>query len=192
MRDRSPVRLLFNGIWFIAIIMLFSCENDMEKVKLYEKGKVGPVESAVNIKILYSDSGKVKVEVIAPKLDRYETEKPYTEMPKGVQALFYDKSMQVTSRLRADYGIRYDRELRMEARKNVVVVNERGEQLNTEHLTWDERTKKLRSDEFVKITTRDEIIYGNGFEANQDFSQYRIFNIKGIISVNAQQHAKDS
>jgi LPS export ABC transporter protein LptC len=100
--------------------------------------------------------------------------------------------MQVSSRLKADYGIRYDRELRMEARKNVVVVNEKGEQLNTEHLVWDERTRKLHSDEFVKITTGDEIIYGNGFEANQDFSQYRIFNIKGIISVNSEQHAKDS
>ena len=142
MRDRSPVRLLFNGIWFIAIIMLFSCENDMEKVKLYEKGKTGPVETATNIKILYSDSGRVKVEVIAPKLDRYETEHPYTEMPKGVQAIFYDRGMQVSSRLHADYGIRYDQDLRMEARKNVVVVNERGEQLNTEHLIWNERTRK--------------------------------------------------
>lgn len=176
----------------VALVLLFSCENDLEKVKLYEKGKIGPVESAVNIKVLYSDSGRVKVEVIAPKLDRYETERPYTEMPKGVQAIFYDRGMQVSSRLKADYGIRYDRELRMEARKNVVVVNEKGEQLNTEHLIWDERTRKLHSDEFVKITTGDEIIYGNGFEANQDFSQYRIFNIKGIISVNSEQHAKDS
>jgi hypothetical protein len=71
-------------------------------------------------------------------------------------------------------------------------VNERGEQLTTEHLIWDERRQMLNSDEFVKITTKDEIIYGNGFEANQDFSQYRIFNIKGIISVNAEENAKDS
>jgi LPS export ABC transporter protein LptC len=80
----------------------------------------------------------------------------------------------------------------MEARKNVLVVNEKGDQLNTEHLIWDERTQKLTSDEFVKITTKDEIIYGNGFEANQDFSRYRIFNIKGIFSVKTQEHATDS
>ena len=46
----------------------------------------------------------------------------------------------------------------MEARKNVVVVNEKGETLNTEHLIWDERSEKLKSDEFVKITRKDEII----------------------------------
>ena len=171
---------------------LTACENDLDKVKLYEKGTVGPVESAKNIKILYSDSGAVKVEITAPVLDRYETERPYTEMPKGVKAISYNERMEVTSRLSANYAIRYDRELKLEARKNVVVVNERGEQLTTEHLIWDERRQRLNSDEFVKITTRDEIIYGNGFEANQDFSQYRIFNIKGIISVNAEENVEDS
>lgn len=174
----------------IALLtVMASCENDLEKVKLYQKGKTGPVESAKNIKILYSDSGCVKVQVIAPVLERYDVEHPYTEMPKGVNAMFYDDSMHVTSRLKADYAIRYEQDLKMEARKNVVVVNAKGEQLNTEHLVWDERRQKLLSDVFVKITTRDEIIYGNGFEANQDFSQYRIFNIKGIISLPSEQHA---
>lgn len=170
----------------------WSCENDLSKVKLYEKGKKGPVESAKNMKILYSDSGTVKMQIIAPILNRYETENPYTEMPKGVEALFFDSAMNVSSKLKAEYAIRYDRELRMEARKNVVVVNSKGEQLNTEHLLWDERRQRLKSDEFVKITTSDEIIYGNGFEANQDFSQYRIFNIKGIISIKSERNAKDS
>ncbi|MEY4594078.1 MAG: hypothetical protein RIQ47_488 [Bacteroidota bacterium] len=176
----------------VIFIAINACENDLDKVKLYEKGTAGPVESAKNIKILYSDSGAVKVEITAPVLDRYDSERPYTEMPKGVKAIFYNDRMEVTSRLSANYAIRYDRDLKLEARKNVVVVNERGEQLTTEHLIWDERRQMLNSDEFVKITTKDEIIYGNGFEANQDFSQYRIFNIKGIISVNAEENAKDS
>ena len=71
----------------------------------------------------------------------------------------------------------------MEARKNVEVINEKGDKLNTEHLTYDMADGKLRSDEFVKITTADEIIYGTGLEANEDFSRYRIFNIKGIINL---------
>ena len=71
----------------------------------------------------------------------------------------------------------------MIVRKNVVVINEKGNQLNTEHLVWDEKQQKLLSNEFVKITTPDEIMYGTGFEANQDFSKYRIFNIKGTISL---------
>ena len=164
----------------------------MEKVKLYSKGPLGPQETAKSIKILYSDSAHVKVEITAPVLDHYESESPYIEMPKGLHAIFYDKGMEVKSRLQADYGIRYERDQRIEANRNVVVINEKGDQLNTEHLVWDERTEKLTSDQFVKITTKDEIIFGNGFEANQDFSKYKIFNIKGTIALKNDGHDKDS
>jgi LPS export ABC transporter protein LptC len=133
----------------------------------------------------------VKVELTAPVLNRFDNENPYIEMPKGLRTIFYNERMEVNSRMDAKYGIRYERDQRMEARKNVVVINEKGDKLETEHLIWDERTEKLTSDEFVKITTKDEIIFGNGFEANQDFSKYKIFNIKGTISLN-NEHAKDS
>jgi LPS export ABC transporter protein LptC len=99
--------------------------------------------------------------------------------------------MEVNSKLDAKYGIRYERDERMEARKNVVVINEKGDKLETEHLIWDEKKQKLLSDDFVKITTKDEIIFGNGFEANQDFTRYKIFNIKGTISL-TNEYAKDS
>ena len=69
------------------------------------------------------------------------------------------------------------------AKNDVVVVNQKGEQLNTEKLLWDENTGKIYSDEFVKITTPDEIIMGKGFEANQDFSKYKIFKVTGNITV---------
>ena len=166
-----------------AFLLLFfsffiSCENDLDKVKLYSKGKISPQESAKNIKIIYSDSAKVQFELTAPVLNHYATENPYIEMSQGFKAIFYNEKMEVKNKLDADYGIRYEKDQRMEARKNVRVINEKGEQLNTEHLIWDERKDKLYSKEFVKITTKDEIIFGNGFEANQDFSKYKIFNIK--------------
>lgn len=178
-------------LFLFLLVFIYSCENDLEKVKLYSKGNAIPQESAKSIKIIYSDSAKVKVELTAPVLNRFETDNSYIEMPKGLQALFYNERMEVKSKLTARYGIRYERDLRMEARKNVVVINENGDRLETEHLIWDEKKEKLISDDFVKITTKDEIIFGNGFEANQDFTKYKIFNIKGTISLN-DEHAKDS
>jgi LPS export ABC transporter protein LptC len=185
----TPLRIFSIVLLFFGLV---SCENDLEKVKLYSKGDLAPSESARNIKILYSDSARVQVEMTAPVLNHFETENPYVEMPDGLVATFFNDSLEVKSRLRADYGIRYERDQKMEARKNVKLVNQKGETLDTEHLIWDERKEKLFGDEFVKITTKDEIIYGNGFEANQDFSKYKIFNIKGTISLNNDLHAKDS
>jgi LPS export ABC transporter protein LptC len=171
-------------LFFSIVLLCVSCENDIEKIKLIGSGKDQPVEKAVNVKIIYSDSARVKVELTAPLMERFISDRPAIEMPKGFRAVFYSDKLEVRSRLSADYGIRYESEQRMEARKNVVAVNEKGDQLNTEHLIWDERSGKLLSNEFVKITTPDEIMYGTGFEANQDFSKYTIFNIKGTISLN--------
>lgn len=182
----------FTALFFVTSIIFASCENDIEKVKLLSEHELAPVETASVIRILYSDSAKVQVEIMAKELNRYETDNPYIEMPKGLQANFFDDSMHVKSKLTADYGIRYERDQKMEARKNVVVVNEKGETLNTEHLIWDEKSEKLKSDEFVKITKKGEIIMGTGFEANQDFSKYKIFNIKGTIPINQNDHAPNS
>ena len=165
------------------LLLLVACENDIEKIKLVGSGKNEPVERAVNIRLLYSDSAHVKVELTAPVMEHFVGEKTYLEMPKGLKAVFYTEQLAVKSKLTADYGIRYEAEQKMVVRKNVVVINEKGNQLNTEYLEWDEKQQKLLSNEFVKITTKDEIMYGTGFEANQDFSKYRIFNIKGTLSL---------
>jgi LPS export ABC transporter protein LptC len=180
------------GLFTILSFLFFSCENDLDKVKLYSKGKISPQESAKSIKILYSDSANLQVEITAPILNRYQTDNPYIEMPKGFRAIFYNDRLEVKSKLDADYGIRHEKDQKMEARKNVVVINEKGERLNTEHLIWDEKKEKLLSDEFVKITTKNEVIFGNGFESNQNFTKYKIFNIKGTFSLNNEKHVKDS
>ena len=75
----------------------------------------------------------------------------------------------------------------MVARNNVVVINEKGEKLNTEELVWDEEKELIYSNAFVKITTKDEIIMGTGMTANQNFTNYVIKNISGIIRVKAQE-----
>ena len=50
-----------------------------------------------------------------------------------------------------------------------------------------EDSSKIYSDEFVKITTEDEIIMGEGMEANQDFTKWKIHKIKGVINVEEKE-----
>jgi LPS export ABC transporter protein LptC len=125
----------------------------------------------------------VKVKITALQMDHYMGEAPYLEMPRGVNVLFYAGDMKMQSSMTANYAKRYERSGLMEAKNDVVVVNEKGEKLNTEHLIWDEANDRIYSDEFVKITTAEEIIYGTGFESNMYFTRYKIFNIKGVINL---------
>ena len=71
----------------------------------------------------------------------------------------------------------------MIARDSVVLKDKEGKMLNTELLNWDNKTSKIYTDKFVKITTASEILYGDGLEAEQDFSRYEIQNIKGRIKI---------
>lgn len=180
-------------LFFLVLfpVVLSGCENDLEKVNLVTGKKVLPVESSSGLTILYSDSGKVKVKISAPEMNRFATDSPYTELPAGVKVEFFGQDQKVSSTLTSNHAIRKDREFVTEARGDVVVVNEKGEKLNTELLIWDERTSKIFSSEFVKISTPDKIIFGNGFEANQDFTNYKIFNIKGTITIDKDEHPQN-
>lgn len=151
-----------------------------------------PIQEVKDIEIIYSDSAMVQTKINAPVLNRYESDNPYIEFTKGLKAEFYDDHMVVKSHLTADYGIRYEKLQSMEAKKNVVVINEKGDQLNTEHLIWDEKTAKLYSDDFVKITTADEVLYGNGFVSNQDFTKWKIYKLKGTIPLKKNKNDQSS
>jgi LPS export ABC transporter protein LptC len=174
---------------FLAALLclLFSCENDIKTINTIGNKDDQPVETATDVETIYSDSGRVSVIVKAPQLDRYEGENPYTEMPKGVSVFFYDSAMNVRSKLTAKYAISYEKEKIMEAKNDVVVVNEKQEQLNTEHLVWDQKKATIYSDKFVKINTGKEILWGDGLDADERFDRWKIKKPKGSITINEDE-----
>ncbi len=176
---------------FFVTLLFSSCENDIEKVNLITQKEKLPLESASNAEIVYSDSARVKVKMTAPQLDRYSGDDPYIELPKGMLLWFFDDSMKVKTKLSADYAIRHENKKIMEARKHVVVVNERGEKLETEHLTWDEKEQKIRTKDFVKITTATDVLMGDGLESNQDFTEYKILKPSGTFSQKDSSNVQD-
>jgi len=166
-----------------AMLFLTSCVNDMNQIMGMSEYDKLPAVTSYDFQMMYSDSGLVKARLTAPQRNVYEGDAPYMEMPKGLTVIFYDAAHKPETTINAKYGIRKEKEGTMEVRNNVVVINNKGEQLNTEQLIWDEQTEKLRSDVFVKITTPEQIIFGDGLEADQNFSSYRIKKIKGTIKL---------
>ena len=63
----------------------------------------------------------------------------------------------------------------------IKVKNVNGDLLETEHLIWNEKKEIVYTEEFVKITTKNEVIYGKGLVSNQDFTKYTIKKISGTI-----------
>lgn len=179
----KKVRELWFSCLFLFALVLSGCVNDMDEVNAIVETEVLPISVADDIQIIYSDSALLKVILEAKHLERFTGEDPFLEMTNGVYVRFFNNLGEVESELRSNYAISYENSDIMEAKENVIVVNKKGETLNTEHLIWEKKTEKIRTEEFVKITTEDEVIFGHGLESNQDFTKYRIKKIKGTINL---------
>ena len=114
-------------------------------------------------------------------MDRYVGDEPFLEITKGLKVQFFNPSGSKESELTAQYAKIDEEKNLMEAKNTVKVTNVNGDLLETEHLVWNEKTEMVYTEEFVKITTKDEVIYGEGLESNQDFTKYTIKKISGTI-----------
>lgn len=166
------------------MVMLFGCKSDIKTIYIYGEIDTLPEMIAKDIEFIRSDSGIVKALLISPLMNKYSGKKPFIEFPDGFKVQFYDSLLNVKSFITANYGISYEKKKRMEAYKDVVVINnEKNEKLNTEHLIWDQSKKIISSNVAIKITTEDEVIFGDGLESDETFDKYEIINPTGVFHV---------
>lgn len=166
-----------------VVSLLCACSNDIEDVRRQANDKEMPVSSTKNVTMLYSDSARLRSKVRAPLRETYMGENERVEFPKGIRIDFFEGNGRPNGSLSADYALSNPRTETMTARHNVVLSNGEGKTLTTEELIWEQKNGRIHSNKFSTIKSREEIIYGDGFEANQDFSEYRIVKVKGIVTL---------
>lgn len=184
---KSLERFKYQATGALLICFLAGCHNDLKEVQLVTTRANISIEKGKDVNIQYSDHGNTKIRAIAKTLTRFNTERPYLEFPDGIKVIFYTNDRQVSTTMTAEYASAVENSNIMTARKNVEVINAKGEKLNTEEIIWDEQKKIIYSNAFVKITTADEIIFGNGMEANEDFSDYVIKKVIGKVKVKTEK-----
>ena len=101
--------------------------------------------------------------------------------PEKIHGEQLDALFQVVASFDADTAYHYTHKKLWKFIDNVKAVNQEGEQFETSLLFWDENEKKIYSDQFIRHTKGDFVQTGIGFESNQTFTQYRIFNYKAAI-----------
>lgn len=166
---------------FLCVFLFSNCKTDPEKVKAITRKDNLPLQTAHDIDVVYTDSAKIKIHLTAPQVEEFTGQNQHTVMSKGVRVEFFEDDGKVDSYLTANYAIRREREQLMEAKYDVVVINTKGEKLNTEHLIWDGVKRRIYTEAAVKITTADQIIMGTGLESDEMFNNYEIKNITGTF-----------
>lgn len=172
----------FYYIFSLLFLIFTACENDLAEVKrIVSKDEIA-VEKAKNIEMLYSDSAIVKVRVKSLTLLRHLDKKdPRQEFPDGIEVEFFTPGGQVSSWMISNYAIRHENENKVIVRDSVVWESHDNERLETEELIWEEDKNLVYTNKFVVIRRPEEILYGYGFESNQEFTEWSINAIEGRV-----------
>lgn len=179
----APLRLCV--ILMALLIALSSCKNKKEDIDALVNKTILQEDKATDVTIIMSKNGRVEGRLFAKDFIRNDVAKPpFTDIKNGLKLEIYGDSMNVESTLTARYARYYEAAGNIIVRDSIVIINKKGEKLSTEELVWNQKLEKFYTEKFVRITTATQVIYGDGMEANQDFTWYRIHNIKGILQVN--------
>ncbi|HZV43702.1 MAG TPA: LPS export ABC transporter periplasmic protein LptC [Saprospiraceae bacterium] len=162
---------------------------DQADLSKYLNPPIENVEEAQDINVRYTDSSHLVFILKAPVLRRVYTKYAVTEeFPKGIDVTFYNKEERPQSWLTADYARRDQAQRVVTVEKNVVLKNDAGERLDGPELIWDEKTKEIYTDRFVKITRPDgTLIYSYGFKSNESFTRYELNASSGRLAVDEKK-----
>ncbi len=174
---KAPVLLL------LLAAGLAGCRNDLRQVDAIN-ARVSSEDRAQDVTLIYSKNGHVDAKLFAKEFVRAERAKPpYTDARNGLRMEFYDSLLHVQSTVTARYARWYEGKGNVLLRDHVRVRNNKGEELQTEELVWNEAARKFYTEKPVRIQTPTQTLIGTGLEANQNFTWHRIIGIKGTVKV---------
>lgn len=172
--------------FLLVALLTAACENDIERINLLDTSTDYPNLVGEDIEVIYSDSGRVKIQMFATSMKQYNNaEKPYSEFPEGIKVYIFDTELEIESVIQANYAIYYNDEKLWHAKGNVIAENfQTGERLDSEELFWDEEKEEIYSNTYTRIVNDDGTFYGqNGFKSNQSLTDYTLIGSRGVVNI---------
>lgn len=169
----------------VMLLLFLSCGGGKKNLgeAITERDSL-PVMSTLGVTTFVSDSGVTRYKVITEEWLMFDRKKPsYWAFEKGVYLEKFDSIFQVEASVKSDTAYFYDKEKLWKLIGNVEIQNLKGERFDTELLYWNQNTGKVYSDKRIRIEQTDRIIIGQGFESNQQMTDYKINDMEGIFYV---------
>tara|TARA_X000000950_G_scaffold288939_1_gene408541 strand:+ start:4214 stop:4750 length:537 start_codon:yes stop_codon:yes gene_type:complete len=137
----------------------------------------------------YTERGRVVQSLEAAKLERWESSESAEETPDvwhvdgGFTLYIGGTQAKHNAKLSAVRGTYDDEAGRLEAWEEVVLVNEEGERLETEHLIWSHDSDLVRTDRPVAIHSAQGVLRGRGLTSDSRFERYEILSPTGSFDL---------
>ncbi|MDP4276991.1 MAG: LPS export ABC transporter periplasmic protein LptC [Bacteroidota bacterium] len=167
----------------VILFLSFSCQKERKEFvpSFIERDSI-PGLYTDSVTTLISDSGRIRYKVITAVWKIFDkAPEPYWLFPDKVYCERFNDSMKVESLIQCDTARYFTRRRLWELKKNVRIVNLKGETFKTSILYWDQRQDRVYSDSFIRIEQKDVVLSGTGFTSNQTLTRYTIFKPKGPI-----------
>ncbi len=135
-----------------------------------------------DVTFIYSEKGKICAKIHADIT--IQSSNKDVLYPKGVFVEFYNDNEVIKGTLEAGY-VRYISKDNIYKIENwAKIINTKNNNiLESPNLIWDVDTKRVKTDSAVTITTQDVKLVGKGLDAEEDLSEYTIFDIRGKIKI---------
>lgn len=161
-------------------LFILSCREDVDTAALQVYD--GPLNSAINIHLVHSDSAVVRSEIRAPK--QLEFSNGNIEFPEGIDIQFFEVDGTLSTTMKADKGFFLKTENIYKGIGNVQVNNLlKDQRLQAEELYWNPTDKKIYTETFVTIQEKQTLFNGTGMEADESFSKYKLKKVRDSRTV---------
>ena len=182
----------------LAIVMLFLFPSCSKKKQIITDAVTNrdsvPIMITRDVSTYISDSGVVRYKIITDEWKVFDRLDPSMwTFEEGIYLEKFNNDMEIEATIEADTAYYYDKKELWELRGNVHIENEQDEQFDTQLLFWNQQTKKVYSDQYIRIRQQKRIITGVGFTSNQEFTNYTIKQTQGVFPIKEEnRQAKDS
>lgn len=167
-----------------ALVFIFaSCQNNIQEINALTIKNDSAQMTGLDVELTRSVKGFINVRMKAKVVRQLSIQDNVFEFPEGIEMIMYDTLGNITSQMSADYSTYHDKEGIWEAKNNVDVSNDKGDRLNTEYLVWDREKGTIETNQFVKITSQDGVIYGDGLVSDQNFNNWEVINGRGVFDI---------
>lgn len=164
----------------IVFLLLLGCINSIKDIDSTYLDLISN-DSGKGVEIKYYLEGNLEFQLFASEMEVLNGNKNIFN--NGVMVYVFNNHFDTIATISSNVAIHNKENDLIEIKNNVVLSNNKNEQLITERLFWNNETKKIYTDvkDSVTLNTEKQIIMGFGFTADQYFSTYSLSNITGTI-----------
>ena len=162
-----------------SILFLISCsENDTIDVI----SKDVHDQLSTNVEITLTKKGNI-TPTIDSEILKKNNQSLQLELYNNVNVNLFDENFEHKSLIKSQSAMVNEKENRMKAYGNVVVISNDGKILMTDSLSWDNNSDKIYTNANLEfITSETDTLYGTGFESNIDLTDWNILKPRGSIN----------